>query len=705
MKRQLTLRILMALMATLLLMTSSIAAQNVSPAELQFREALHKQQVEGDLNGAIKLYQNIIDLKTTDRVVKAKALLQLATVYETLGKESQNLYEQIARDFSDQPAAVLARAKIAALRSPAPASTVTMRKVEFGPGLENVVATDGQRAVYWDATRTSLFIGDAGGKNKRVVFTTRPDRNLGAAPEVYASRDLSILFFHYTRSRRSEPGYAVIKTDGTGYHDIEIEYQGTGQPQTYLGCASWSWDNRYLLLCKPLLRDGLFHLLKVSVADGQAIDMLENHKVSVGDAAFSPDDRYIAYTEERGNEPGAAYVFPAQGGEPRFIAEKVVRVDWTRDGRYVIAAAPEGAGPVVQSSSRLSVVPIQNGRPSGERVPISASVNGIPHTWANGSTIVKKGGLPGADVVFTASTSVEGHLEPWKALELVDMSPGNFPDWSPNGRQIVYSTRTLANGVMTSVVRVRNVPGGEDREVYRSSGNIPSCVWARRQPVLFCGELNGSLAQTDIRSIALDSGRVDKAGTLEGVRIPMGTFQEDRVLRTFGLVGSTRIGGSDWEIGTDRETSLGPATSQSDDGRWSFLLPVSREGFYQIAIREISNSDSATKILAQTRMQPPGLLLPAAFRFSPDSKWIVYHDKSADGKDGLYRVSVSGGEPLRLGDYPISGTNGFLSISPDGRQFIATAPGPERPREYWFVENLVPPPAGSAKPAPKAQAK
>jgi hypothetical protein len=327
---------------------------------------------------------------------------------------------------------------------------MTMRKIEFGSGVENVVATDGQRAVYWDAARTSLFIGDAGGKNKRVVFTTRPDRNLGAAPEVYASRDLSILFFHYTRSRRSEPGYAVIKTDGTGYHDIEINYQGTELPQTYLASASWSWDNRYLLLSKPLSRDGLFHLLKVSVADGQAMDMLESHKASVGNGAFSPDDRYIAYTELRGNQPGAAYVVPAQGGEPRLIAERVSLVGWTRDSRHVIAAAPEGAGPVVQSSSRLSVVPIQNGRPSGEPIPISASVNGIPQTWANGSTTVRKGGFPGADVVFTASMSVEGHLEPWKALELVDMSPGNYPDWSPDGRQIVYSTRTLANGVITS---------------------------------------------------------------------------------------------------------------------------------------------------------------------------------------------------------------------------------------------------------------
>jgi len=38
-----------------LLTGSFTSAQKVIEAELQFREALHKQQVESDFNGAIKL--------------------------------------------------------------------------------------------------------------------------------------------------------------------------------------------------------------------------------------------------------------------------------------------------------------------------------------------------------------------------------------------------------------------------------------------------------------------------------------------------------------------------------------------------------------------------------------------------------------------------------------------------------------------------
>jgi tetratricopeptide (TPR) repeat protein len=59
------------------------AAQKISEAELQLRAASHKQSVEGDLAGAIKLYESIVSSKTADRAVKAKALLQLDRIEST----------------------------------------------------------------------------------------------------------------------------------------------------------------------------------------------------------------------------------------------------------------------------------------------------------------------------------------------------------------------------------------------------------------------------------------------------------------------------------------------------------------------------------------------------------------------------------------------------------------------------------------------
>src|SRR5262249_45148560 len=157
--------------------------------DLLMREALHKQQVEGDLNGAIKIYQQIVAAKGS-RTTTAKALLEMAACYEKLGRQSESVYEQIVRDYSDQPAAAQARAKLAALR-PAPPRTMTLRKIELGEGIRNVAATDGRRAVYWDPTNTILYFGDLAGNEKRVILETRRPRRIAV------SRDLSMVFVFF----------------------------------------------------------------------------------------------------------------------------------------------------------------------------------------------------------------------------------------------------------------------------------------------------------------------------------------------------------------------------------------------------------------------------------------------------------------------------------------------------------------------------
>ena len=66
------------------MMVAPLPAQIVSQNEIRFREARHKEQVEGDLNGAIKLYQSIASAQG-DRSLAAKALVQLGRCYEKQG--------------------------------------------------------------------------------------------------------------------------------------------------------------------------------------------------------------------------------------------------------------------------------------------------------------------------------------------------------------------------------------------------------------------------------------------------------------------------------------------------------------------------------------------------------------------------------------------------------------------------------------------
>ncbi len=189
-----------------------------SPA-VELQAAMTKEQVDGDLKTAVEAYQKIAADKSAPRDVRAKALLHLAGCYEKQGQQAQSVYQQIVRDFADQPAAAQARVRLAALRQddrPAPPATMTQRQIEkagrrFGEG-----DTDGHRVVYMNDKTGELISGDLAGNSKRVIFKAKLDDTPGWSP----SRDFSMVLLHL----HSKPGQpqvlAVVNTDGTGYREI-----------------------------------------------------------------------------------------------------------------------------------------------------------------------------------------------------------------------------------------------------------------------------------------------------------------------------------------------------------------------------------------------------------------------------------------------------------------------------------------------------
>jgi hypothetical protein len=62
----------------------------------------------------------------------------------------------------------------------------------------------------------------------------------------------------------------------------------------------------------------------------------------------------------------------------------------------------------------------------------------------------------------------------------------------------------------------------------------------------------------------------------------------------------------------------------------------------------------------------------------------------------LFLIAVPGGSPQRLGDYP-GGNGSWLSISADNRHFLVSGPPPEKPLEFWSLQNVIPKLAASAK--------
>ena len=201
-----------------------------------------------------------------------------------------------------------------------------------------------------------------------------------------------------------------------------------------------------------------------------------------------------------------------------------------------------------------------------------------------------------------------------------------------------------------------------------------SCVWATLHPKLFCGQIT-TQSVTDVVAVAIDSGRTERLGSVQGLNLFLFGEPSDQGIYMASRPQAELIR---WEIATGQTTALGQGRVNmanwviaSPDGRWITRL---QDG--KTEIRPVSRGD--WKPLA------PGGTQNA---FSPDGNWLLYHGVDAAGKQSLFRISVVGGQPERLGDFPAATRIGIFSISPDGRKIVADT---LRPIEVWALENFEP---------------
>ena len=96
-------------------------------------------------------------------------------------------------------------------------------------------------------------------------------------------------------------------------------------------------------------------------------------------------------------------------------------------------------------------------------------------------------------------------------------------------------------------------------------------------------------------------------------------------------------------------------------------------------VRPLSGGD--WKSLASGRSWP--------YAGNPDGKWVFYQNTDAAGKHGFFRVAIEGGQPQRLGDFPVQRASQGLWFSPDGRQILAVSLDFNR-YDLWLLENFIP---------------
>jgi tetratricopeptide (TPR) repeat protein len=148
-------------------------------AEELYQAALLKKEAEGDLSGAIKLFQDIIAKFPAKRDVAAKAQLQIGVCYEKMGtKEAEKAFQKVIENYPEQSDAVReAKEKLSLLlRAQALVKTgdseFKLRQVWAGPLVDimGAVSPDGRYLSFVDWISGDLAIRDLNsGTNRRLT--------------------------------------------------------------------------------------------------------------------------------------------------------------------------------------------------------------------------------------------------------------------------------------------------------------------------------------------------------------------------------------------------------------------------------------------------------------------------------------------------------------------------------------------------------
>jgi Tol biopolymer transport system component len=693
--------VLVSIVWLLLLLSSPVVVRpafaQTTAAALQLEAGIAKEEVDGDLKSAMETYQKIAAESSAPRDVRAKALLHIGGCYEKLGKQARQVYEQVVRDYADQPAASQARSRLTALKQqehPVAPTTMTVRKIEWS-ALGNVGPddTDGQRAIYGDFDGSIVF-GDLAGRTKKVIYKHKDSDGDIAFRR---SRDFSTVSLGFPATPNQPAKLAVIKADGSAYRElVRDDTQGT-----ILGSnwdRNWSWDDHYLVVWSNHPKGG-GHLFIVSVADGQRRELLSIETGNFNKAVFSPDGRFIAYEVAPSPDQGdtsRVFVVPSRGGQPQLVYESApshkyvwfeswTLRDWTADARYLIVADARAG------RAALYLLPVKNGTSATAPVFIRLGECEDGFTTVAGAFVYRTM-TSGNTEVYLASLDASGAVSGWRRLALRNFGMYLNPDlsFSPDGSHVAYIAKDEDPAFGRDLV-LRNLSDGEERVLYRSrSADHLFCQYAIQHPKVFCTEVRETegkeVDMTDLLAISAESGQTERLASFpwRGWIMIAKPSHDDQAIYLVKNRPKTEGGPiARWELTTRQETVVSAEPPERgfdwpslDDRRLVRAVPQS------VSVRPISGGE--WKPLASLGSGPGGHVTT-----TPDGNWLLYHSTDSPGKHILFRIPILGGQPQSVGSFPTGSFSGSLHFSPDGRQLLAVSLDP-RKYDLWVLDNFVP---------------
>ena len=622
-----------------------VASGQEQQARKLLSEAVYQEEINGDLDEAIEIYQKVINQFHDNREISAEALLHLGMCYEKLGnQEALKTYRQLVNNYPEQTNKVtIAKERLARLielakEVPAIPSMPLFTRIQMPVKLDRgaQLSPDGRKLTFSSTLyEGSLWTVPIPGK-VRPDIAGKPEKLIGE-DEVWAwghtwSADGKWIAYNYLRNEKNifVDEIHVIPSSGGEPVRIPVPVNRGGSYHLFQYGLSLSPDGK--LLAYASKEEGESdkpkesYIYTVPVKGGSARRLTDGNTWL---PSFSPDGSKISYVKNS-LEGDGLWVIPSQGGNPVKVCDLEKRIwgppIWSPGGDYIAyLMEPESE----KECKEIWLVPIsETGKstspPLSIEIPLQASRN------LGGWTSDNKIGLlllsPVNQAIYTVPSSGG------KATQVTP--PENYafsPGWDPSGKNIYF----LSNNAFSSVAS----EGGE-------ISSIP-----------FTGEvgINFPVVSPDGKKILFHGIKKGVSGMHIWTAQTQGG-EPTQVIRTFN-VDFIEDAFPKWS--PDGKTICFYRHEKTPDGngvKSSLCLVPAEGGDVRILI---ADPDSLIKEIS-----------PRSLCWSPDGKSIVYYCNK-DGK--IKTIPVDNGEPQILAQLQKDIQAQWLNFSPDGTEILYTA--------------------------------
>lgn len=713
---------LFALLSLTALLAISAPAQTSDGARA-LAAAQQKENIEGDVKGAIAQYQAIAaKYAKTDRSAAAMALVDMAEAYQKLGDtQAQNIYERVVRDYADQKDAVtIARAKLATTGALSNRLVSNDQRIVDEDGR---VSPDGRFLFFTDWSsggNNDLYVHDFATGTDRAITNNRAEEKPSNIPgrlereavadEPAVSKDGKQVAYEWTISEGTARNVELRVANAVGAPSPRRVY--ASPDVNYLTPLDWEPDGKNIAV-RVEHKDHSVELGMLSLGDG-SFRRLKTVSWDAANSAFlSPDGKWLAYDLPRFDDRrySDVFVLATDGSrEVHAVADSSHNdvIGWSPDGAWLLFASDRA------TSRDILAVAFKDGQ-----------TQDAPRVLKTGFDRSLPIGITSSGTLFYVVYGTESQFRP--QIATIDLAAGKLTSqpfdlpheygltdvgfaWSPNGKEIASVSR---GGHLDAefVITIRSIETGGIQEIHPDLAYAgPNISWSPDGTSFLVpgSDTKGRVglffvdAQTGVTSVAAISERgvffQSPAWSPDAKRfyyarrynvIPPGanavTFiehdiasgAEREIIHGDLLVGNIRVSPDGQYIAT-------PSIDVTTNSRTILLIPV-RGGGPRV-LMSVQTGLTADE-LRSGAPKGPGLGIVG---WEPDSRSVLVGEDFRDPKkpNEVSRVPIDMGEPTKV----YTGIRGG-GLSPDGKHIFFSNPAPQpagNAAELWVLENFLP---------------